>query len=206
MASHRWDTLCQNERTAGDGEVLPGTFGVARTSRTVGFVRIGHLASALTLVGATQLAACGPGTSRPNETQRAAIADTLRRTITSAYDFRQANVVARLMSLYPDSGRVVSTAAGRVTTTRGALEGELKRFWEYVGVNMREPVWTWGETYVDVLTPDAAVMTATYSIAHRTPEGAPHTVGGAWTALWERRAGKWTIVQEHLSDAPAAAP
>ena len=157
------------------------------------------------LLGATELAACGPGSSRLDDRQRAAIADTLRRTITSAYDFRQPNVVARLMSLYPDSGRVVSASAGRVTTTRGALESELTRFWTYVGVNMRDPVWTWGEMYVDVISRDAAVMTATYSIAHHTPEGAPHTVGGAWTALWLRRGGKWTIVQEHLSDAAAPA-
>ena len=181
-------------------------FCAARTSHTVGLVRIGDLASALALLGVTWLAACGAGPSRFDDRQRAAIADTLRRTITSAYDFRQPNVVARLMGLYSDSGRVVSAAAGRVTTTRGALRGELEHFWQYVGVNMRDPVWTWGETYVDVLSPDAAVMTATYRIAHRTPEGAPHTVGGAWTALWVRRNGKWTIVQEHLSDAPAGTP
>lgn len=166
-------------------------------------VRTKYLATALVFLAGALLAACSGAGARLDERQRAAIADTLRRTITAAYDFRRPDVVARLMTLYPDSGRVVSAAAGRVTTSRGALESELRRFWEYVGVNMRDPVWRWGETYVDVLSPDAAVMTATYSIAHRTPEGAPHVVGGAWTALWMRRGGRWTIVQEHLSDAPA---
>ena len=45
------------------------------------------------------------------------------------------------------------------------------------------------------------MLTATYSIEHRTPEGRAHAIGGAWTALFEKRGGKWVIVQ-HLSDAP----
>ena len=56
--------------------------------------------------------------------------------------------------------------------------------------------------HVDVLGPDAAVLTATYTIPHRTPRGDPHVVGGAWTAVFGRRGGRWAIVQEHLSDRP----
>jgi hypothetical protein len=56
--------------------------------------------------------------------------------------------------------------------------------------------------HIDVLGPDAAVLTATYRIPHLTPRGAPHIVGGAWTAVFQRRNGKWVIVQEHLSDFP----
>jgi len=33
----------------------------------------------------------------------------------------------------------------------------------------------------------------------------PHDLAGAWTALFERRNGKWVIVQEHLSDVPMPA-
>ena len=36
-----------------------------------------------------------------------------------------------------------------------------------------------------------------------TPDGVTMScIGGAWTAAFERRDGKWLIVQEHLSDAP----
>jgi hypothetical protein len=28
-------------------------------------------------------------------------------------------------------------------------------------------------------------------------------IAGAWTAAFERRGGRWVIVQEHLSDLPA---
>ena len=58
--------------------------------------------------------------------------------------------------------------------------------------------------FVDVLGPDAAVLTTTYRVPHRTPRGDPHVIAGAWTAVFERRGGKWVIIQEHLSDLPEA--
>lgn len=137
--------------------------------------------------------------------RRTAIGDSLATIIHRAYDLKAKDVVGRLMSLYPDSGRVISASGGRVTTTRAALESGIKSFWEYVGRNMQDPIWTWGTPMVDVLSPDAAVVTTTYRIAHRTPAGEPHTVAGAWTAVFARRNGKWVIVQEHLSDVPAEA-
>ena len=53
---------------------------------------------------------------------------------------------------------------------------------------------------VDVLAPDAAVMTSTYRVQHRTPMGMDHVIGGAWTAVFQKRGGRWVIIQEHLSD------
>ena len=106
------------------------------------------------------------------------------------------------MRLYPDTGAVISASGGRMTMTRSALERGIREFYDNVGRNMRGPVWTWGMTHVDVLSRDAAVLTATYTIPHHTPAGRPHVVGGAWTAIFARRDGRWVIVQEHLSDAP----
>jgi ketosteroid isomerase-like protein len=162
----------------------------------------------LFLLVAGALAACERGSKVPDESGRRAIADTIFATIDRAYDLsrRDGDVVDRLMSLYPDSGRVVSAAGGRVTTSRDSIERQVRRFWDWVGANMQEPRWTWGRRHVDVLSPTAAVMTATYSIEHRTPAGAPHVIGGAWTALFQRQDGRWVIVQEHLSDLPIAAP
>jgi hypothetical protein len=130
--------------------------------------------------------------------RRAAIADTLRALIVNAYDLsRPGDAVARLMSLYPDSGTVVSASGGRVSTSRDSLQSELRAFWENVGRNMRDPRWTWGRMHVDVLSEDAAVLTTTYSVAHLTPAGQPHVIAGAWTAAFQRRGGRWVIVQEH---------
>ena len=154
-------------------------------------------------VASVLVVACRPAESATmTAAQRAAVADTLRRLMVAAGDLSKPNVVASLMSLYPDSGRVVSASAGQVVTTRDSLEAGIRAFWENVGHNMRDPRWTWGPMHVDVLGPDAAVLTATYAITHRTPRGDPHVVGGAWTAVFARRGGRWAIVQEHLSDRP----
>jgi len=134
--------------------------------------------------------------------RRKAIADTLTAMIQNAYDLKAKDVVAGLMSLYPDSGRVISASGGRVVTTRDSVEAGIKSFWTYVGRNMQDPKWIWGRPLVDVLSPDAAVVTTTYRIPHRTPAGEPHVVAGAWTAVFARRGGKWVIVQEHLSEIP----
>ena len=135
-------------------------------------------------------------------TDTAAIADTLRRLVQDAYDLGKPGVVERLMSLYPDEGPIVSAAAGRVTRSRDSLRAQIDWFWNYVGQNMREPRWEWTDSHVRVLGPDAAVLTASYRVPHRTPEGRPHVVGGAWTMVFERRNGRWVIVHEHLSDRP----
>ena len=136
-----------------------------------------------------------------SDAQRARIAEEVQARLRQATDISaEGDRIARLMSVYPDSGRVVSAASGQLTTTRDSLQQSIRTFWTYVGQNMQAPEWRWGPMYVDVLGPDAAVVTATYRIAHLTPQGAPHAVGGAWTAVFARRGGKWVIVQEHLSD------
>ncbi|MFN2398498.1 MAG: DUF4440 domain-containing protein [Gemmatimonadaceae bacterium] len=153
----------------------------------------------ISLVGACR----GAGTPALSAAERVAIADSLRQRLVAAYDFSDtAGFVSRLMSLYPDSGRIVSANGGRASASRDTLEQGIRWFWENVGRNMREPSWTWDTMYVDVLSRDAAVITAIYRVPHMTPAGQPHVIGGAWTAVFARRGGEWTIVQEHLSDLP----
>lgn len=149
-------------------------------------------------------AGCGQPQSS-SASYRQALTDTLRTLIVNAYDLtKPGDKVARLMSLYPDSGRVISASGGQVTTTRDSLEMGIRTFWTYVGRNMQQPKWEWGPMFVDVLGPDAAALTTTYRVPHHTPRGDPHVIAGAWTAVFQRRGGKWVIVQEHLSDLPEA--
>ena len=132
--------------------------------------------------------------------EKTAIADSLKRLVVSAYDLSKPDPVKNLMSLYPAEGRVISASGGVVTTTRPQLEQGIKAFWTYVGQNMRSPKWEWTSMNVDVLAPDAAVMTSTYQVPHLTPMGMNHVIGGAWTAVFQKRGGRWVIIQEHLSD------
>ena len=131
---------------------------------------------------------------------KAAIADSLKKLVVQAYDLSEPDPVKSLMSLYPDSGRVISASGGVITTTRPQLQQAINAFWTYVGQNMKNPKWEWTSMNVDVLAPDAAVMTSTYRIPHLTPTGMNHVIGGAWTAVFQKRGGRWVIIQEHLSD------
>ena len=135
-----------------------------------------------------------------------AIADTITRLVEAAYDLTKPDAVGRLMSLYPDSGPVISATDGRITASRDSIRASIESFWESMGRNMRQPRWVWGERRIDVLSPTAAVMTATYTLPHLAPSGEAHTVGGAWTAVFQKRRGRWLIVHEHLSAGQQAMP
>jgi ketosteroid isomerase-like protein len=154
------------------------------------------------VAGALLLAACSAPADAPlSNAERSAIADTLRTMIVAAYDLtKPGDAVTRMMSLYPPTGNVVSASGGRVSVSRDSLAAGIRAFWEYVGQNMRNPKWTWDEMHVDVLARDAAVVTARYHVPHLTPRGEPHTIAGAMTVAFQRRDGRWGVVQEHLSD------
>lgn len=164
-----------------------------------------RLAACVVMVAACRTETPGPPSLDPPHPSgvsaegRRAIADTLRRLIEGAYDFTQPEPVRRLMGLYPDSGAIVSATSGAIITSRDSLEAGIVAFWEGMGRNMLDPRWEWGARYVDVLSPTAAAMTATYTIPHRAPSGEAHVVGGAWTAVFQKRGGRWRIIQEHLS-------
>lgn len=145
--------------------------------------------------------ACKPSTG-VSASERQAIVDSLTRQVKAAYDLSKPHVEQRLLSLYPDTGRVVSASAGTIVTSRDSLAAGIKYFWENVGVNMRQPKWIWDQMIFDVLSPTAAAMTATYHVPHITPSGMPHVIGGAWTAVFQKRGNRWYVIQEHLSDWP----
>jgi hypothetical protein len=149
--------------------------------------------------------ACSTGgsTSQPLTAEdRRAIADSLQSLLKNTYVFDGSNPVPRFMRLYADSGPVISAASGGFTTSRDTVQSALTTFWSTTGQNMQHPKWTWGAMAVDVLSRDAAVVTARYTIPHWTPAGRPHVLGGAWTSVWANRDARWVIVQEHLSDLP----
>ena len=131
-----------------------------------------------------------------------ALADTLTSLIEDAYDFTRPNVVERMTALYADTGRVVSASQGRLIASADSIRQGIATFWQVDGQNMRNPKWTWGDVHVDRLGPDAAVLTATWTLPHLTPNNQPHVLAGAWTAVFRRLDGQWKIVHEHLSEPP----
>jgi ketosteroid isomerase-like protein len=148
---------------------------------------------------------CSTGRAESEElstSERQAIADSIRTLLVDTYTFDGKDPVPRFMRLYPDTGSVVSAASGGFTIARDSVRQALTTFWTTAGQYMRQPSWTWGTMKIDVLSRDAAAVTARYTVPHWTPEGKPHVLGGVWTSVWTRRNGRWVIVQEHLSDLP----
>jgi hypothetical protein len=144
-------------------------------------------------------------TQRPSELttgEREQIAREIRAQVIGAYDLGRPGAVDRLMSLYPATGPVYSAGAGRFSTSRDSLATGIEEFWENVGQNMQQARWEWTAMHIDVLSSNSAVMTATYRVPHLTPRGEPHVIGGAWTAVFANRGGRWVILHEHLSDMP----
>lgn len=155
----------------------------------------------LILVGSLLACTGGPGSSSSLQTE-AALADTLKHLIEQAYDFSRPGALERMAALYPDSGRVISASGGKIIASADSLRAGLKTFWETAGQYMRDARWEWGDVLVDPLGPDAAVLTATWSIPHIAPTERPHVIRGAWTAVFRRLDGEWKIVVEHLSTPP----
>lgn len=155
-------------------------------------------------VGLTASVAACSTSATLTPAERRDIADSLARQVKAASDLSRPDVVERMLSLYPPAGPIVSASAGRMIRSRDTLAMGIKAFWDNVGVNMRQPQWIWDQMVVDVLAPNAAIMTATYHIPHLTPLNQPHVIAGAWTAAFEKRGSRWYVVQEHLSDVPPA--
>jgi ketosteroid isomerase-like protein len=141
---------------------------------------------------------------QPSAAERAAIASEIEREVKSAYDLKNPDVVKSFLALYPDTGRIVSSSGGRIITSRDTIFQGIRDFWQYVGSNMKDPTWMWDRFIIDVLSPDAAVMTTSYHVPHTTPQGHPHVIGGAWTAVFRKEGNRWVIILEHLSDIPPA--
>jgi ketosteroid isomerase-like protein len=162
-------------------------------------------AAVILLLGALLAAACRVDGKSLSDADRRAVADTLEALVRRAYDLSRptdatADATERLLSLYPDQGRVVSASGGRVTTSRDSLAEGIRYFWESTGRNMRDPHWIWEQMIIDVLGPHSAVLTATYRVPHRTPRGTPHELAGAMTLVFAKRGDRWVVIQEHLSD------
>lgn len=156
------------------------------------------------LLFAALLAGCASGDGELSPEQRRAIASEIDAKVRDAYDLSKPGSEERMIALYADTGRIVSASTGRAIASRDTVIEGIKLFWKYVGANMKQPKWIWTNSYVDVLSPNAAVFTGTYRVPHLTPRGEPHEIAGAMTLVFAKRGQKWGVVQEHLSDAPPA--
>src|SRR5215210_9171918 len=93
------------------------------------------------VLAAIATAACNTasGADQVTTTQRKAIADEIERSVRDAYDLTKPNVDERMLSLYADTGRIVSASGGNIITSRDSLAQGIHYFWRNIGLNMRQP-------------------------------------------------------------------
>ncbi|MEO9115116.1 MAG: nuclear transport factor 2 family protein [Gemmatimonadaceae bacterium] len=155
-------------------------------------------------IAALLACACSGANREVSPLQRLAAERAIRNEVEAAYDFSRPDVPGNLMALYAPAGPIISASGGRITTSRDSLRAGIEAFWTNVGSNMRDAHVEWTAMHIQVLAPTVAVMTATYRIPHKQPNGLPHVIGGAWTAVFRLENGHWYVIDEHLSDDPFA--
>ena len=86
---------------------------------------------ALAFAALVASAACARHDDAPGPAERAAIADTLKAMIVSAYDLTTpGDRVGRMLALYPASGPVASASGGLMSLSRDSLAAGVRVFWE----------------------------------------------------------------------------
>lgn len=149
--------------------------------------------AALVILGA----ACQqPAQTGMTDAQRAAVADTVRRqtdAFIASFNRMDASVFidqiatneafAETGALYPSRDSIIATVRGFVAGIRSLEVG-------------------WDQVHVTVLAPDAAVITGTFHESFVDKAGKATKLHGAWTGVYQRRDGKWGIVQGHESYTP----
>ena len=139
----------------------------------------------------TLLAACQPATTELTESQRIALADTVRQLTDRVLDLTgDADAWMDLFASGPEFRYVQNGAI----LSHDDLADEMAA---YVAA-CKEQSWAWDDVHVVVLDPDAAVVTATYHGAVTDTSGQRFTFDRAVaTYVYARRGGAWKIVQAH---------
>jgi uncharacterized protein (TIGR02246 family) len=127
-------------------------------------------------------------------TQRVAIEDAVKQ---AAWQHLKSKDAAAALSCYePDA----------IVASDGFLYPSFDRFAEnirefYTALRQVELA-VWDEMHVQVISGDAAVLTATFRWSSTDKAGVHTDLKGVWTAVYVRRAGCWKILARHESFEP----
>ena len=118
-----------------------------------------------------------------------AIADTITLLFADMAEATTALDVDRILTHYADSDALTYVARGRVTRSRAAFAALVRaQLGGLASANLR-----WLDTYVDVLSDDVAVATATYELTVRLPDGTSVQTAGTYMCIYVRQGERWLI-------------
>ncbi|MFE7094122.1 SgcJ/EcaC family oxidoreductase [Streptomyces erythrochromogenes] len=146
---------------------------------------------ALGTVG-TVAAAAGPPhrDSRPGKDRIAGLFDTWNKAL-------QTGDARKVADLYARDAVLLPTVSNEIRTDRAEIVDYFEHFLR------SKPVGTKVESIVNVLDGNSAIDTGVYAFALTDPKtGAQSTVRARYTYEYEKRDGKWLIVNHHSSKMP----
>ena len=138
-------------------------------------------------------AACGR-VPEFTQAQRAAVGDTIRTEANRVIAALASRQVDSLADLFTRDADFVYVDNGRIYPDNAALKAAATPFFGRLG----SAGGRWDPAHVLVLAPDAGAFTGVFRAEMADTAGAPlWTDGKIWTFVYQRRAGRWQIVQAH---------
>ncbi|GAF81891.1 unnamed protein product, partial [marine sediment metagenome] len=120
---------------------------------------------------------------------RAAIAETVGQLFTGIAEATNALELDRLLGHYRQSDDLTYVAQGRVNRSYETHQEMVNtQFGGLAGAELE-----WLSTYVDVLSRDVAVVTATYEFTATLPSGRNVGSAGTFMCIYVLRDGSWRI-------------
>ena len=130
---------------------------------------------------------------------RSAIEDTIRSRATVFAQSIGPGKLTAFLDLFTPDRDFIYVDGGRIYPTRDALGKAASGFFG----SLKTGGGTWGEQRVIALSPTAGAFTGVFrSQISDTTGRAVWTDGKVWTLIYQRRAGKWVIVQAHEATVP----
>ena len=158
-----------------------------------------YLATACIVLGGFSATPAVGSAQVPTVTGQRAIADTIARLFSSIAEATSAQDCDRLLGYYEASEALTYVAQGRVIRSHEAfsevLDAQLRGL---SGADLR-----WLETYVDVLSNDVAVATATYEFTATLPSGRTAGSAGTFMCIYVLADGGWQIQYSSHTFPPA---
>ncbi|NIM49755.1 MAG: DUF4440 domain-containing protein [Gemmatimonadales bacterium] len=142
---------------------------------------------------AASVTACQPVSSELTDEQRAAIRDSLEQVMAGLVDAARALDADAIRARYAENPVV---ALNGVIFEDFDARFELTRQW--LG-SLRTLKGSYKNLHVEVLAPDAAVVTRNDDISWTDTTGVAGEFHSAWTGVFRRIDGQWKIVYSHES-------
>jgi ketosteroid isomerase-like protein len=125
----------------------------------------------------------------PTVTGSPSIGDTIGQLLGEIAEATNALDVDRLLGYHADGDALTYVAQGRLTRSKAAFGNLLNA--QLGGLAAADVQWR--DVYIDVLSDDVAVATATYEFTATLPDGGRVRTTGTYMCIFARQGGSWEI-------------